>query len=115
MPAPIRAACSVTGWGADAARALHLRPFLASQERTDAAWQWVRVSLNSRLLAAQWSALHGLDPTAIETAEFLGMRRDRWDADGETVVELWRLPELGHEWPQGAAESILNFWNIAED
>jgi poly(hydroxyalkanoate) depolymerase family esterase len=70
---------------------------------------------NSDLLAAQWSSLHGLDPTAMETMEFLGMRRDRWDAGGETVVERWTLPELGHEWPPGAAESIVNFWNIAED
>lgn len=70
---------------------------------------------NSSLLAVQWSALHGLDPTAMETAEFLGMRRDRWDAAEGPVVEKWSLPELAHEWPRGAAESIVNFWNLAED
>jgi poly(hydroxyalkanoate) depolymerase family esterase len=70
---------------------------------------------NSGLLATQWSSLHGLDATATETMELLGMRRDRWDAAGETVVEQWTLPGVGHEWPQGAAESIVNFWNIAAD
>jgi poly(hydroxyalkanoate) depolymerase family esterase len=70
---------------------------------------------NSGLLAAQWSALHGLDATATETMELLGMRRDRWDAAGETVLEQWSLPGVGHEWPRGAAESIVDFWNIAVD
>ena len=70
---------------------------------------------NSRLLAAQWSALHGLDPVAPDTLELLGMRRDRWNVAGQPVVELWSLPGLAHEWPQGAARGIVDFWDIAAD
>ena len=70
---------------------------------------------NSRLLAEQWSALHGLDPAAPDTLELLGMRRDRWNVAGQPVVELWSLPGLAHEWPHGAAQGIVDFWNIAAD
>ena len=70
---------------------------------------------NSRVLAGQWSALHGLDPAAPDTLELLGMRRDRWNVAGQPVVELWSLPGLAHEWPQGAARGIVDFWDIAVD
>jgi poly(hydroxyalkanoate) depolymerase family esterase len=71
--------------------------------------------LNGDLLAMQWSALHGVGPEAPETAELLGMRRDRWVASGRTVVELWSLSGLAHDWPPGAVESIADFWDIAAD
>ncbi len=70
---------------------------------------------NARLLATQWSALHGLDPVAMEAVELLGMRRERWNRDDRAEVELWSLPELAHDWPQGAAESIAGFWGIGDD
>jgi poly(3-hydroxybutyrate) depolymerase len=70
---------------------------------------------NSRLLATQWSTLHGLDPAAPDTLELPGMRRDRWNVAGQPVVELWSLAGLAHEWPQGAARGIVEFWDIAAD
>jgi poly(hydroxyalkanoate) depolymerase family esterase len=70
---------------------------------------------NSRLLMVQWCALHGLDPTAAETVELLGMRRDRWSVSQQPVIERWSIPELAHDWPRGAAESIVDFWGIGPD
>jgi len=70
---------------------------------------------NSRLLAMQWCALNGLDPTAAETVELLGMRRDRWSVSQQPVIERWSIPDLAHDWPRGAAESIVDFWGIGPD
>ena len=70
---------------------------------------------NSRNLARQWSALQGVDASAIEITEHHGMRRERWHAARQTVVELWSIPDLAHDWPQAAANSIASFWGIATD
>ncbi len=90
-------------------------------------WAWPRLSIwhgdddrivdpaNGRLLAEQWSALHGFDPAASETVELLGMRRDRWSVSQRPVIERWSIPELAHDWPRGAAESIVDFWDIGPD
>jgi hypothetical protein len=43
------------------------------------------------------------------------VRRERWNVARQTVVELWRIPDLAHDWPQGAAKSIVRFWDIAMD
>jgi hypothetical protein len=59
--------------------------------------------------------LHGLDSVPPDTLELLGRRRDRWNMAGQPVVELWSVPELAHEWPDGAARSIVDFWKIAAD
>ncbi len=70
---------------------------------------------NSHLLAVQWCALNGLDPAAAETVELLGMRRDRWSVSEQPVIERWNIPGLAHDWPRGAAESIVGFWGIGPD
>jgi poly(hydroxyalkanoate) depolymerase family esterase len=70
---------------------------------------------NAHLLAAQWSALHGVDPMAPVTVERHGMRRDRWSVAERAVVEQWSLPGLAHVWPQGAVRGIVDFWDIAVD
>lgn len=67
---------------------------------------------NARLLATQWSTLHGLGPDPTETATPLGMRRERWSLPDHPVLDLWSLPELGHQWPQGAVEAITAFWDM---
>jgi poly(hydroxyalkanoate) depolymerase family esterase len=70
---------------------------------------------NARLLALQWSALQGLDSTAMEEAELFGARRCRWSKDGQPVVELWSLPDAAHDWPPGAAQAMAAFWDLAPD
>jgi poly(hydroxyalkanoate) depolymerase family esterase len=69
---------------------------------------------NARLIATQWSTLHGLDQVATETTPVGGMRRARWNTGGPPVVELWCVPELAHEWPLRATECIADFWEIAK-
>jgi poly(hydroxyalkanoate) depolymerase family esterase len=68
---------------------------------------------NARLIATQWSTLHGLDQAAMETTQASGMRQERWNTGGKPVVELWCVPDLAHEWPQHATECIADFWEIA--
>ena len=70
---------------------------------------------NARLLAEQWSALHGLAPAATETAEFPRARRDRWNRDQRPAVELWRLSGLSHAWPMDAVRHIAAFWRLPMD
>lgn len=70
---------------------------------------------NARLLAEQWSALHGLAPAATETAEFPRARRDRWTRDQRPAVELWRLSGLSHAWPMDAVRHIAAFWRLPMD
>jgi poly(hydroxyalkanoate) depolymerase family esterase len=64
---------------------------------------------NSRLLAEQWSALHGLDNGPRADAEH---RREIWGPPGQPAVELWTLPDLAHVWPAGAATRIADFWGV---
>lgn len=70
---------------------------------------------NAQLLAEQWSAVHGSDPTAIETISLLGMERHRWHVGDTAVVERWSIPDLAHDWPPGAVAAIASFWGIAGD
>ena len=70
---------------------------------------------NARILAEQWSALHGLEPDAKETTEFPGARRDRWTRNQQPTVELWRLPGLSHAWPMDAVRHIAGFWRLQVD
>jgi poly(hydroxyalkanoate) depolymerase family esterase len=70
---------------------------------------------NAGLLATQWSALHGLGPASFETAELSGARRDRWNQNEQSVVELWSLPGLSHGWPMDAARHIASFWGLRAD
>jgi poly(hydroxyalkanoate) depolymerase family esterase len=111
----------------------------AGPERSPAAWadqvrrtapiryagRWPRLAIwhgdadrvvdpgNSRNLAMQWSALHGVDTPATEITNLREMRRERWHAARQTVVELWSVPNLAHAWPEGAAKNIGCFWGIA--
>ena len=64
---------------------------------------------NSRLLAEQWSALHGLDSGQTVDAE---RHREIWGSRGQPAVELWTLPDLAHVWPAGAATRIADFWGV---
>ncbi|HEX4173488.1 MAG TPA: PHB depolymerase family esterase [Acetobacteraceae bacterium] len=81
---------------------------------------------NARLLATQWAGLHGLDATAAESRLLGGTRHEQWDVTqasgdsafshreiGKAAVELWTLDALGHDWPPGAVEHIVRFWDIA--
>jgi poly(hydroxyalkanoate) depolymerase family esterase len=67
---------------------------------------------NAGLLAAQWSALHGLPAAASETSHFLDIERQRWMAEDRVLVEKWAVPGLGHDWPSGASQSIADFWGL---
>jgi poly(hydroxyalkanoate) depolymerase family esterase len=69
---------------------------------------------NARLLAAQWSALHGLGPTANDVTDFKLARRERWTLNQQSIVERWSLPELGHDWPPAATEAIAEFWDLVD-
>jgi poly(hydroxyalkanoate) depolymerase family esterase len=107
----------------------------AGPARTPAAWaelvrsaapsgytgSWPRLSIwrgeadrvvdpaNSRLLAEQWSTLHGLDSGLMVDAE---RHREIWGPRGQPAVELWTLPDLAHSWPAGAAARIADFWRL---
>jgi poly(hydroxyalkanoate) depolymerase family esterase len=69
---------------------------------------------NAQLIATQWAALHGLEGTQPEMMDLAGALCDRWSTASGPVVELWRLPGIGHEWPHGATHSIAKFWKIAD-
>jgi poly(hydroxyalkanoate) depolymerase family esterase len=66
---------------------------------------------NARLLAGQWSALHGLDSTSV-TVEPSGARREIWGQSKSPTVELWTLPGQPHAWPAAAAGHIARFWGF---
>jgi len=70
---------------------------------------------NAQLLAQQWSEVHGIDPTSVETISLLGMQRHRWLVGDSAVVERWSIPDLAHDWPPGAVAAIASFWGIAGD
>lgn len=55
---------------------------------------------NAELLAAQWSALHGLtqDPDS-DTTPAPGLRRRCWGRAARPAVELCTLPDLAHGFP----------------
>jgi poly(hydroxyalkanoate) depolymerase family esterase len=107
----------------------------AGPARTPAAWaelvrraappgyvgRWPRLSIwrgeadrvvdpgNSRLLAEQWSTLHGLDSDVHPDVE---RYRKIWGSPERPAVELWTLPDLAHSWPAGAAARIADFWRL---
>ena len=66
---------------------------------------------NARLLAEQWSALHGLASTEV-TIEPSGGRREVWGQSKLPAVELWTLPGQPHVWPSDAANRITCFWGL---
>jgi poly(hydroxyalkanoate) depolymerase family esterase len=66
---------------------------------------------NARLLAEQWSELHGLDNAGV-TIEPSGVRREVWGAANLPAVELRTLPGQAHAWPAGAAGDFARFWGI---
>jgi poly(hydroxyalkanoate) depolymerase family esterase len=66
---------------------------------------------NARLLAEQWSALHGLDNPAI-TVEASGVRREVWGQSKQAAAELWTLAGQPHAWPADAASHIARFWGL---
>jgi poly(hydroxyalkanoate) depolymerase family esterase len=68
---------------------------------------------NSRLMAQQWSALHGLDSGRISD-DPSGGSRETWGPQGHPAVELWTLPGLPHIWPAGAADRIAIFWGLQQ-
>jgi poly(hydroxyalkanoate) depolymerase family esterase len=67
---------------------------------------------NSRILADQWSALHGLDSSTISAGP-LGERRETWGQEQHPAVELWTLPAVSHVWPTNAAGRIAAFWGLS--
>lgn len=85
---------------------------------------WPRVSIwhgsaddvvdpaNARLLADQWSALHGVDSRTI-SAEDSGSRAI-WGKPDRPAVELWMLPDLPHVWPVSAVDRVAHFWGLGE-
>jgi poly(hydroxyalkanoate) depolymerase family esterase len=70
---------------------------------------------NARLLAEQWSTLHGLESAPKATTEFAGARRERWNRNRQPAVELWSLPGLAHAWPLDAVRHIARFWRLQVD
>jgi poly(hydroxyalkanoate) depolymerase family esterase len=66
---------------------------------------------NARLLAGQWSALHGLDSSRV-TVEPSDVRREIWGQSKPPAVELWTLPGQPHAWPADAADHIARFWGL---
>jgi feruloyl esterase len=84
---------------------------------------WPRVSIwhglsddvvdpaNARLLAEQWSAVHGLTSRA-HTSEEDGARRTTWAASDRPAVELWMLSDLPHAWPAATVERAARFWGL---
>ena len=69
---------------------------------------------NARLLAEQWSELHGLATMAGDT-DPSGVRREVWGRARLPAVELWTLPGVPHTWPDGAADQIVRFWGLGVD
>ena len=84
---------------------------------------WPRVSIwhgladdvvdpaNARLLAEQWSAVHGIT-SATNTTEDDSARRSTWTSSDRPAVELWMLSDLPHAWPVGAVDRVARFWGL---
>lgn len=84
---------------------------------------WPRVSIwhgladdvvdpaNARLLAEQWSAVHGIT-NAMNTTEQDSARRTIWTSSDRPAVELWMLSDLPHAWPTGAVDRAARFWGL---
>lgn len=70
---------------------------------------------NGRLLAIQWTGLHGTGPAPTHTQQLGNTRHDQWLVRDEQVVELWSLGRLKHDWPPEAVEHIARFWDLAAD
>jgi feruloyl esterase len=84
---------------------------------------------NSRLLAGQWSELHGLGAPSWSAAEIAPARCEVWGPVDRPGVELWTVPGLGHGYPidataghastyvpdvgLSATARIARFWGIA--
>ena len=66
---------------------------------------------NARLLAEQWSAVHGITNT-MNTTEEDGARRSTWTGSDRPAVELWMLSDLPHAWPAGAVDRVARFWGL---
>jgi poly(hydroxyalkanoate) depolymerase family esterase len=69
---------------------------------------------NARLLAEQWSCVHGL-PDGAGGDQPAGARREIWGEPGRPSVELWTLPALAHRWPDEAVGYIGRFWGLDRD
>jgi feruloyl esterase len=55
---------------------------------------------NAEALAAQWTALHGLDASpSTETTPAPGILRRAWGRPGRPAVELWTIAGMGHGFP----------------
>jgi poly(hydroxyalkanoate) depolymerase family esterase len=67
---------------------------------------------NARLLATQWTAVHGLAALPSDSVELSGMRRDRWNRADRPIVELCSLRGHGHDWPTAATSGIAEFWDL---
>ena len=66
---------------------------------------------NARLLAEQWSAVHGLEGSRSVPGRS-GARHELWDGTASPAVELWMLPDQPHTWPANAAEEVARFWRL---
>ena len=66
---------------------------------------------NARLLAEQWSGVHGLESSKV-IAEPFGVRREIWGKPELPAIELWTLPSLAHCWPTNASSQIADFWSL---
>ena len=99
-----------------AAQVLHAAP-------ADYVGPWPRVSIwhgdadrvvdpaNARLLAEQWSAVHGLNSVG-RSVDPQG--REIWGWKDQPAVELRILPGVAHVWPSDAASQIAGFWGLRE-
>jgi poly(hydroxyalkanoate) depolymerase family esterase len=84
---------------------------------------WPRVSIwhgladdvvdpaNARLLAEQWSAMHGIT-NGMNTSEADSAHRTTWTSSDHAAVELWMLSDLPHAWPAGAVDRVARFWRL---
>ena len=76
--------------------------------------RWPRVSVwhgdadrtvapaNADAIVRQWTALHGLAPTAMREQQVAGHAHNSWaGADGRVAVEEWRIRGMGHGTPLG--------------
>jgi poly(3-hydroxybutyrate) depolymerase len=66
---------------------------------------------NARLLAEQWSAVHGLERGVIGGEP---VDREIWGPPGRPTVELWLLPGVAHVWPANATSHIAGFWQLQQ-
>jgi len=66
---------------------------------------------NARLLAEQWSALHGVE-NGMVASEPTGERRTVWGPPATPTVELRMLADLPHMWPRDAVDCVARFWGL---